>query len=121
MRGPLQARRAHIEQLAEMVVMNHRAAAEMEQYGAWEATARGGTTTTGARPVYRDGAREIHRLSAALGLIATALNRVAAGPEPESELEKLLTQENGSLSSQMTTKVAKPVPFSAGYATAPTT
>jgi P27 family predicted phage terminase small subunit len=80
-----------IEQLAGMVVWNHRAGAELERAGAWGATARGGTSTTGPWRVYRDSEREIHRLSAELGLSPTARNRVVTGPEPMSELEALLS------------------------------
>lgn len=80
-----------IEQLAGMVVHNHRAGAELERSGAWGVTARGGTSTTGPWRVYRDSEREIHRLSAELGLTPTARNRVVTGPEPMSELEQLLS------------------------------
>lgn len=80
-----------IEQLAGMVVWNHRAGAELERTGSWGVTARGGTSTTGAWRVYRDTEREIHRLSAELGLSPTARNRVVTGPEPMSELESLLS------------------------------
>jgi P27 family predicted phage terminase small subunit len=80
-----------IEQLAGMVVQNHRAAAELERTGAWGPTARGGTSTTGPWRVYRDSEREIARLSAELGLTPTARNRVVTGPEPASDLASLLT------------------------------
>jgi P27 family predicted phage terminase small subunit len=80
-----------LEQLAGMVVHNHRAAAELERAGAWGPTARGGTSTTGPWRVYRDSEREIHRLSAELGLTPSARNRVVTGPEPASGLESLLS------------------------------
>jgi P27 family predicted phage terminase small subunit len=81
-----------IEQLAGMVVWNRRAGAELERAGAWSLTARGGTSTTGPWRVYRDSEREIHRLSAEIGLTPTARNRVVSGFETtDSELEKLLT------------------------------
>jgi P27 family predicted phage terminase small subunit len=80
-----------IEALAGMVTWHRRASAEIERVGAWGPTARGGETTTGAWRVYRDSEREIHRLSAELGLSPTARNRLVTGPEPDSALDALLT------------------------------
>jgi hypothetical protein len=79
-----------VEQLAGMVVHNHRVAAEPERAGAWGSTARGSTSTTGPWRVYRDSERETRRLSAEMELTPAARNRVVTGPEPVSDLEPLL-------------------------------
>jgi P27 family predicted phage terminase small subunit len=80
-----------VESLAAMVDWNRKARAQLEVGGAWGPGARGGEVATPAWRVYRDSTREIARLSAELGLTPTARNRVMTGPEPRSELEKLLS------------------------------
>lgn len=80
-----------VESLAGMVDWNRKARAELETSGAWGPGARGGEVATPAWRVYRDSTREIARLSAELGLTPTARNRVVTGPEPDSDLERLLS------------------------------
>jgi P27 family predicted phage terminase small subunit len=80
-----------VEALAGMVDWNRRARAELEISGAWGPGARGGEVATPAWRVYRDSNREIGRLSAELGLTPTARNRVVTGPQPPSDLERLLS------------------------------
>jgi P27 family predicted phage terminase small subunit len=80
-----------IESLAGMVDWKRRASAKLELGGAWGPGARGGEVATPAWRVFRDANREIARLSAELGLSPTARNRVMTGPEPASDLERLLS------------------------------
>jgi len=112
MRGPLQATDlAHTSNSPEMVVMKTPSGRgpKWSSTGAWESDCPAvPRQTTGARPVYRvDGRGRFPPSERRVGAHSDCLKSGGRPAlSPESELESYSPRRNGSLSSQMTTKVA---------------